>query len=170
MPTKLLLMEDVEDLGRSGDIVTVKPGFARNFLLPQGVAVLADKRSLRLQARLQEERKKKAIVDRKESEEIAKKLEGQIFSIIVKVDDEENMYGSVSSGDIRKLIEDTFKLELLKKAVMLKHPIKEVGEHKIPIRLKEGIECLVQLHVVAEVVEGKEPKPKKEVKQEQNPS
>ena len=64
MATKLLLIEDVEEIGRSGDIVNVKPGFARNFLLPRGFGVVADKAALRMQARLKEEREKKAIVEK----------------------------------------------------------------------------------------------------------
>ncbi len=59
MATKLLLIEDVEALGRSGEIVNVKPGYARNYLLPQGLAIIADKKALRRQERLKEERKRK---------------------------------------------------------------------------------------------------------------
>ena len=71
MGNQLLLLEDVDDLGRSGDVVSVKPGFARNFLLPQKKAVVADKNTLRMQARLKEEREKRAAVDKKDSEILA---------------------------------------------------------------------------------------------------
>ena len=104
MANKLLLLEDVEALGRSGDIVGVKPGYARNFLLPQGLAIIADKRALRMQARLQEERRNRAIVDRKESEELAAKLEGQNLTTIVKVDHDGHMYGSVNVADVADLL------------------------------------------------------------------
>ena len=73
---QLLLLEDVEALGRSGEIVNVKPGYARNFLLPQGLAVIANKNALRMQERLKEERQKRAIADKQESDAIAAKIEG----------------------------------------------------------------------------------------------
>src|SRR5689334_17894347 len=99
MANKLLLMKDVEELGRSGDVVSVKPGYARNYLLPQGFAVLADKKALKMQARLQEERRKKAVEDKKEAEELAQAIDGVTLTTIVKVDHEGHMYGSVSAHD-----------------------------------------------------------------------
>ena len=71
MQNQLLLIKDVDSVGRSGDIVTVRPGYARNFLLPQKLAVVADKYTLKLQAKLQEERAKQAEVDTKEAAIIA---------------------------------------------------------------------------------------------------
>lgn len=150
MANKLLLLEDVEALGRSGDIVNVKPGYARNFLLPQGLAVIADKKSLRMQTRLQEERKKKAVEDRKESEELAARLEGQTLTTIVKVDHEGHMYGSVSVADISDLLEQQLSIVMEKRAIQLKHPIKATGEHKIHLRLKEGVVASFNLAVEPE--------------------
>lgn len=156
MASKLLLIEDVEALGRSGDIVNVKPGYARNFLLPQGFAVIADKSALRRQARLQEERRKKAIVDKQESEKIAGSLEGVTLTTIVKVDHEGHMYGSVSAHDIADLLREQANIEVEKRAVALKHPIKETGVHTITIKLKEGVTCAITLKVVPEEAQGME--------------
>ncbi|HSX11933.1 MAG TPA: 50S ribosomal protein L9, partial [Rhabdochlamydiaceae bacterium] len=86
MKNQLLLVEDVDDLGRSGDVVSVKPGFARNFLIPQKKAVVATKGTLRMQERLKEERAQKAIVDKKEAEEFAARIEGMVLTTTVKVD------------------------------------------------------------------------------------
>ncbi len=150
MATKLLLVQDVEDLGRSGDIVSVKPGYARNFLIPQKLAMVADKRALQLQARLQEERKQRAIVDRKESEELAGKLESVVLTTIVKVDHDGHMYGSVTALDIVKMLEEQGYSALEKRSVQLKHPIKTTGSHKIHLKLNEGVAAEVTLKVVAE--------------------
>ena len=139
MANKYLLVNDVESLGHSGEIVTVRPGYARNFLLPQGHAVVADARTLRMQTKLQEERKKKAEKDRKESEEVKQKLEGLVLEIVVKVDHEGHMYGSVTAQDVQHLIHKASSILLDKKAVQLKHSIKEVGVHPIPLKLKEGV-------------------------------
>lgn len=150
MANKLLLLEDVEGLGRSGDVVKVRPGYARNFLLPQGLAYVADKRALRMQARLQEERRKRAIVDKKESEEQAAVLDALSLTTIVKVDQEGHMYGSVSAGDIVHLIQEASQIEVKKSAIVLKHPIRELGEYKVPLKLKEGVKATISLKVEAE--------------------
>lgn len=154
MATKLLLIEDVEDLGRAGDIVNVKPGYARNFLIPQQFAIVADKCALKRQARLQEERQKRAIEDRKESEELATKMEGLTLSTVVKVDHEGHMYGSVSQADILHLLNEQHGIALEKKNIPLKHPIKEVGVFDLNLKLKEGIQVKISLKVIPEEMEG----------------
>jgi large subunit ribosomal protein L9 len=150
MATQLLLIEDVEDLGHKGEIVNVRPGYARNFLLPQGLAVVADKRTLRMQERLKEERKQKAAVDKKESEEVAAKLQDATVTTVVKVDHEGHMYGSVSANDIVELLQDQMQVQLEKKNVQLKHPIKTTGVHPISIKLKEGVTTTFNLKVMSE--------------------
>jgi large subunit ribosomal protein L9 len=150
MSHKLLLIEDVENIGRSGDIVKVKPGFARNYLLPQGFAVVADNRALRMQARLQEERLKKAVEDKKESESLAEHMKGMTITKTVKVDHEGHMYGSVTAIEIVHQVKDEHGIELEKRFVQLKHPIKEVGVFTIPLKLKEGVQAELTLKVVPE--------------------
>ncbi|MGZ3632976.1 MAG: 50S ribosomal protein L9 [Parachlamydiaceae bacterium] len=153
MATKLLLIKDVEDLGRSGDVVSVKPGYARNRLIPMGSAVFADKNALRRQTRLQEERLKKAAEDKKVSEGIAGKVEAQTVSVTVKVDHDGHMYGSVSIVDIVHLLEQQLGIAIEKRAVQLKHPIKQVGTHNVIIKLPEGVVAAFHVKVVAEGAE-----------------
>jgi len=150
MGNQLLLIEDVEDLGRSGDVVSVKPGFARNFLLPQKKAVVADKFTLRLQARLKEERSKQAEIDRKEAEGMSAKIEGMVLLLAVKVDPDGNMYGSVAANDIVRLFEKE-GVQLERRNVVMLQPIKELGVHKINLRLKEGILTAFTLNVHSDV-------------------
>lgn len=150
MATKVLLLEDVDVLGRSGDIVNVKPGYARNFLLPQGLAMVADKQALMLQEKLQEERKKKAVVEKRESEAVATRIEGVTLVKVVKVDHEGHMYGSVATSDIVHLLNDELKLELERRSIQLKHPIKATGVHTIIVKLKEGVQASFNLKVVSE--------------------
>jgi len=150
MASKLLLIEDVEDLGRSGDLVNVKPGFARNFLLPRGFAVVADKNTLRMQARLKEEREKKAAIDRAEAEQSAEQLSGVVLSAVVKVDQDGHMYGSVTAHDIADLLQSQANIALEKRCIALKHPIKAVGVHKINVKLKEGVVSSLTLKVISE--------------------
>ena len=150
MAIKLLLVEDVEDLGRSGDVVSVKEGFARNFLMPRGLAVRADKNAVRRQAALQETRRLQAIEDKKDAESLAKSLEGLVITAIVKVDHEGNMYGSVSQQDIVKLVEDEHKIVLEKRYVQLKHHLKTLGVHRIELKLKENIPAEITLKIAPE--------------------
>ncbi len=147
---QLLLLEDVEALGRSGEIVNVKPGYARNFLLPQGLAVIANKNALRMQERLKEERQKRAIADKQESDAIAAKIEGVSLVKVVKVDHEGHMYGSVTVADIVHLIQEHTQVELEKKAIQLKHAIKTTGIHAVVVKLKEGVSANFNLKVMSE--------------------
>lgn len=150
MASKLLLIEDVEDLGRSGEVVNVRPGFARNFLLPRGLAVVADKGALRMQARLQEAREQKAAEDKAEAEKIAAQIEDIVLKTTVKVDHEGHMYGSVSAHDVAELLQGSNHVIIEKRMIGLKHPIKTLGVHKIAIKLKEGVSAHITLKVMAE--------------------
>lgn len=158
MANKLLLLEDVEALGRSGDIVSVRPGFARNFLLPRGLARIADKNALRMQARLKEERMKKAALDKKEAEEHAARIKDLTVTTIVKVDHDGHMYGSVSAIDIIRLLEEQSSVVIERRSIQVPHPIKEVGVHTIKVKLKEGVNTTFVLKIVPEEAHGAAPK------------
>jgi len=149
MKQQYLLIADVEDVGRSGEVIAVQPGFARNYLIPQQKAVPASQHTLRMQARLKEERAKQAEVDRKGAEELAAKLEGSTLTVKVKVDPEGNMYGSVGFADIVKLFADKgFTLE--RRSIGLNKPIKEIGIHPMVLKFKEGVTCNYTLHIEGE--------------------
>jgi len=145
----LLLLKDVDDLGRAGQVVSVKCGYARNYLLPQQFAIIADKHTLLRQKKLQEERAKQAKVDAEEAKEQAKIIETLTLSIPVKVDPEGRMYGSVSALDILHLLEkEGIKLE--KKNILVRKSIKETGVHTIHLKLKEDVPATFVLKIEAE--------------------
>lgn len=150
MANKLLLLEDVDALGRKGDIVNARPGFARNFLMPRGLAIVADANALRRQARLQEERRQQAVVDKKEADAIATKIQDAKIKTYVKIDHEGHMYGSVTALDIVHLMKDQLGVEVEKRFILLPHAIKELGVHTIKARLKEGVLANFTLKVLAE--------------------
>lgn len=151
MKQQLLLLEDVDALGRKGEVVSAKPGYVRNFLLPRGLAVIASTNTLRKQERLRSEREKQAIVDRQESEALAKQIEEVILEIRVKVDPEGHMYGSVSAADVAQLFQEK-GVNVDKKNVQLNKPLKVTGAHKLTIKLKEGIPANCQLTIIPEGV------------------
>ncbi len=149
MKQQYLLIDDVEDVGRSGELISVKSGFARNFLLPQQKAVPASPHTLRMQAKLVEERSQKAAVDRKEAEEQGAKLEGLILQITVKVDPEGHMYGSVGTSDIIELFaKEGIKVD--KRNIGMNKPIKATGVHQMTLKLKEGVTCGYSLQIIGE--------------------
>lgn len=170
MKMQLLLLEDVDNLGRSGDVVLAKRGFVRNFLVPRKKAVIANKHTLRKQAALKEEREKRAVVDRKEAEGLAASLVDFKARVEVKVDPEGNMYGSVSLGDIVEIMKGKgFVIE--KTNILLQQPIRTLGPHTIPLRLKEGVKSQVVFEIHPEggeyVPPVKEEAKKEETKKEE---
>ena len=143
------MISDVEDVGRSGEIIAVQPGFARNYLIPRQKAVPANQHTLRMQTRLQEERAKQANLDRQEAEELGAKLEGLTLTITVKVDPEGNMYGSVGFADVLELFaKEGFILD--RRNIGLNKPIKEVGAHLMILKLKEDVSCNYTLRIEGE--------------------
>ena len=144
---QLLLLDDVDNLGRKGDLVLgAKPGFIRNFLLPKGVATIADKRTIRMQERLKAERAKQSEEDRTNAETMAAQLKDKSFSHTVKVDSAGHLYGSVSAQDIALILAEE-GLHIDRKMVLIGHPIRALGSNRIPLRLKEGVQAEFSLRV-----------------------
>lgn len=147
---ELLLLEDVTNLGRKGELASAKPGFVRNFLLPHKKAVIADKRTIRMQERLRKEREVQAAVDKKDAEALAVRLKGKTLSITVKNDTQGHLYGSVAAADIVKILEQQEGVKLERKNVILPKPIKSLGVFDIQLKLKEEIPATFKLKVDGE--------------------
>ena len=149
---KLLLLEDIRNLGRKGDLVQAKPGFVRNFLLPMKKALVADKQTIRLQETLKKERIAQAAADKKNAEILAKKLKGQTFTMTEKSDSLGHLYGSVTALDIAKLLEKEEGLKIERKNVILLKPIKLVGKYPINLKLSEDVPASFMLIVKGDQV------------------
>lgn len=147
---QILLIEDVFSLGRSGEIVTVKSGYARNYLFPRKKAVLADSNAMRMQESLRVARAEQAARDLEEAKQVKARLDGQTFSCERKVDPDGHMYGSVAVLDIVEIVKEQLDIELDKNFIILPQAIKQVGIHNIPVRLKEDVECSFVLKVIPE--------------------
>lgn len=144
---ELILKKTVETLGEEGDIVKVKPGYARNYLIPKKMAVLANKANL---AQLEQE---KATIEarrekqRLEAEALSKKISGTIITIEHRVGEEEKLFGSVTAADIsEKLVE--MNIEVDKKNVLLAEPIKTLGEVIVPIKVGYQMTSEITVQVV----------------------
>lgn len=145
---QVILSEDVHNLGDAGDVVKVKPGFARNFLIPQGKALPATA------ARVHEvEHKRRVIAERrakelKDLESVKARLEGIALEIAAQVGDEGKLFGSVTSQHLADLLgQRGFEVE--RRKIVLAEPIKTVGEHTITIRLRNDVVASLKVTVVA---------------------
>jgi len=147
--TKIILQEDVEDLGEAGDVVDVKPGYARNYLFPQGFAVQATEGNLR-QIR-EERRRKQEAADRvrQRAEDLAEELAGHTLTFNMRAAEEGKLFGSVTAADIaERLQEDGLNVD--RDVVDLEEPIKELGVYNIPLELHADVRPEVKVWVVAE--------------------
>jgi large subunit ribosomal protein L9 len=136
---KVILTQTIESLGIIGSEVEVKPGYARNFLLPQKKAVVATPENRR---RLELDKAKfelQIAKERKLAEEMAQKLEGVVCRIAAKVAEEERLYGSVTVRDIIDALAAQ-NIGVEKRMVLLTEPIKQLGSFKVPIRVYKGVE------------------------------
>lgn len=169
MKYHLLLLEDVINHGRKGELVYAAPGYARNYLLPNGKALLASMATIRMREKLQKEREEQAAVDRKKSQELADKLKGKMLETVVKVDPDGHMYGSVTAAEVATILEGNgFAVD--KKSVALHHPIRTIGNYEIQLKLPEDVEASFGLEVKPDrVIEKKKKAAKKaEVEAEAN--
>jgi large subunit ribosomal protein L9 len=146
----VILTQTIESLGIIGSEVEVKPGYARNFLLPQKKAVIATPEN---RHRLEKEKARfelQIAKERKLAEEMAQRLEGVICRIVARVAEEDRLYGSVTTRDlIDSLAGQNITVE--KRMVLLTEPIKQLGTYKVPIRVYKDVEPEITVEVVAEV-------------------
>jgi large subunit ribosomal protein L9 len=146
---KVILRQDFEQLGRIGDVVEVKDGYARNYLIPRHIAYQATESSMR---RLEEEKKqhvKRTEKEKRTSEKLAAELEKVSITIQMKVGEEDKLFGSVTS----QMIADALKekgIELDKRQIELEDSIKALGIYTVPVKLAGGVIGKVKVWVVRE--------------------
>ncbi len=146
---KVILRADVENLGRLGDVVEVRAGYGRNFLLPQGIASIASAANIK-NFEL-ERRKLQAKMDaiRSEAATLAEKLQDYVLEIKMRVGDNDKLYGSITTHTIADLlIAEGFEID--RRRVLLEAPIRLLGEHPVRIRLHADVIPTINVKVVAE--------------------
>lgn len=147
--TQVILRTDVADLGRAGEVVDVKPGYARNYLIPQGLAYSASESNVR---RLEGERHQaQSSMDRQKdrAEGLATELEGRSVSFKVKAGEEGRLFGSVTTGDIAEQLASE-GVTIDRRDIMLEEPIKELGVFRVAVRLHADVRPELTVWVVAE--------------------
>ena len=149
---KVLLCEDIDKLGWLGDIVEVKEGYARNYLLPQGLATQANEANVRILADEKARRAEQRIADRKRLEDAAKAVNGAEAVIAAKANEQGHLFGSVTAADIAlNLREQGFTVA--DEIVKLDHHIKQVGTTEVTLRFASELTAMVQITVVPKIDE-----------------
>jgi len=146
---KVILKTRVPNLGYEWDLVTVKDGYARNFLLPKKLADVATPKLIKVAEKRMEERVKKMDELTANAKETAEKL-GKVGLSFKKKARGEKLYGSIAEKDIVEALKKEHKLEVDKEAVKMKENLKEVGDHKVTIHLAEGVEVEIKVKIEAE--------------------
>jgi large subunit ribosomal protein L9 len=146
---ELLLREDVEHLGLRGELVKVRPGYGRNYLLPRGLAVQATAANVKAITKQREALLKKAAADKSSAEGQAALLQSLALEFTRKVGEHGVLYGSVTSMDIAEAIAAK-GFEIDRRKIQLAEPIKEVGEFEIPVKLHREVTANVKVAVVKE--------------------
>ena len=144
---ELILKQTVESIGEEGDIVKVKPGYARNYLIPQKLAVIANKSNL---ANLEQERvtiNARREKQREGAESLSKKLSGASVTIAQRVGEEDRLFGSVTSSDIAQKLAE-LDIEVDKKNILLPEPIKSLGETAVPVKVGYQMTTDIMVQVV----------------------
>ncbi|MBI3011106.1 MAG: 50S ribosomal protein L9 [Candidatus Omnitrophica bacterium] len=143
----IILLKDVERLGTEGTLVHVKPGFARNYLLPRGLAAPATAQQLKAVEATLRQRSRKAERVKAEAETLKQKLEGRSLTLKLSLGVDEKPFGSITLNDIREALR-TDGLEVEKHAIQLKQSIKGLGVYDIPVRLHPDVTATVKVAVV----------------------
>jgi len=144
---KVILRRDVKGLGHEGDLKEVRDGYARNFLLPSGAAALADSGALKNWERHRGEREDRAQQIRNEAQAIADRLSDTRLEVAVKAGEKNRLFGSVTNREIAELLAKE-GIEIDRHQIVVREPIKTVGEHRVTVNLHHGIEAQVVVTVV----------------------
>jgi large subunit ribosomal protein L9 len=146
---QIILQEDIEKLGHRGDVVTVKPGYARNFLLPRKLAIEASTGNMKALERIRASLAKKTATEMESAKKQADLLNGVSLSFARKTGENDQMFGSVTTGDISEaLAAQNFKVD--KRQVQLSEPIKALGDYPVTIKVFRDVTAQVQVHVTQE--------------------
>ena len=146
---KVILKEDVQNLGQQGDVVEVKPGYARNYLMPQKLAILFTKQQKKSIEEAQRVEERKLEREKDQLESVLKQVEELSLSLKMQSEEDSKLFGSVTKLDIVKLLEEN-GITIDKKYVDLSSPIKTLGEHKVNIMFTKEMSASFTLTVEKE--------------------
>ena len=147
---RVILRTDVSDLGKRGDILDVADGYARNFLVPKGLAMKASAGAASQAASMRRARDLRDAQDRAAAETLATTLVPKVITMAAKAGSEGKLFGSVTASDIAAAVEAQTNVIIDRRKIVLHEPIKTLGTHTVPVKLHADVEFPVTLDVVAE--------------------
>ena len=146
---KILLRSDVKGVGRRGDIVNVSAGHARNFLLPNDLAVVANDRTVAQAEVMRKAQELKAATDRESARSLASSLATKVITISAKAGNEGRLFGSITSTEIVKAIFDQTGATIDRKQVQLEAPLRQLGEHVVVVELFAEVLTNMSVNIVS---------------------
>jgi large subunit ribosomal protein L9 len=146
---KVVLRADVEHLGHKGDLVDVADGYARNFLVPRGLAIKATRGVVQQSEAMRRNREAREVRDRAHATELAERLVASRVEVKARAGEGGKLFGSVTSSDIADAVLTQYAVELDRRKIGLAEPIKELGTVEVPVQLHGDIEATLTIEVVA---------------------
>ncbi len=147
---KVLLLQDVDNLGLAGDVAKVADGYGRNYLLPQQLAVLATPSALKQAKAIRKTGELRRAREKEDALAIVNQLKGAILVFERRAGERDKLYGSVTANDIAQAINDKFGLDIHKRKIVLPEPIRTLGEWEIPVKLMIEVSTTVKVVVINE--------------------
>jgi len=144
---EVILIKNIAKLGNEGQVVKVKPGYARNYLIPQGLALIADDDSFKRLEGIRKRQAKLAALEKERFMELKKKIDGVSVTLSAEVKDEEEIYGSVGEAPILSALKEE-GIELEKGVIVLEEPLKKLGVYDLKAVLCEGVEASFRVWIV----------------------
>ncbi len=148
MPTKLILIQDVQDLGTKGEIVEVADGYARNYLVPRSMAVPATRGAVKQAEGMRQAREEAVRRARSEADALAQSLIGARVVVAARSGDEGKLFGSIGAPDITEAIKKFTGVEVERSMIKVDEPIKEIGLHEVAVQPHADVEFTVTLDVI----------------------
>ena len=147
---KVILRSDVSNVGRKGDVLEVSDGFARNYLVPKGLAMRATDGAMAQAVAMRRARDLKEAKDRAGAEEVARRLTPVVIRISARAGAEGRLFGSVTTADIVEAVASQTGVTVDRRRVHLDEPIKSLGTHDVPLKLHADVEAHLQVEVVSD--------------------
>ena len=146
---KIILLENLIKIGSIGDVINVKRGFARNYLIAKKKALYASKENIKEVEKIKSDLGKKDLEKKKAAKQIFEEINNKIFSIKKLSTENNELYGSVKPTEISKIILESAKLELKPSMIQLKNEIKALGDFKVKINLHSEVQAIISIKVTA---------------------
>jgi len=142
---KVMLIKDVQNVGLAGDVKEVADGYGRNFLIPRRMAVLAGRGAEAEARRLREATAKREAKERDDAQELADTIDNKTVVVRLKVGSEDKVFGAITNDDVATALRLQHQVEVDRRKIDIKDPLKQLGEHQVPLRLHRDVTAHINL-------------------------